>query len=1337
VRKSLSLMLATTVAALSFVGLSAVTAAPAQASPADDYMGGHFGDGNLPAGCVRDYHVTNPDNRCYHLKTDLNALDSPIIDVALVVPAAPDAELELRVMRQAIQSWEGGIHYLAGEMGMPWLKNGVKFHITPTIMGAAQADPTDPDQVSTYPLYDPEIVVIAADPVGEGIGVDPTDSGQTVSEQLALSLINRDSVPCHNIANPFSMDTWKDMPGYDGHHGDSGGIYNEDCGGGGGNTCFAIAGAVDPVPGETDTFPLFDLVQHEVGHCLTLGHVGDGAEAGWGPVPTTDIMSYTYDPPGINNCVSTMDVEGFAITMSKYLDRNGDGVVDAADRLEANDAVGLQGSPMQVFSPKDYRFASSSGSVWDCPQPNYDIVPGTTPETDWTPDPVKTDTPQLNVTSPEQGGDTPDGTVTVTGTVERRPNDAPTSDHASASDPTDDSTLLQTDLTQLDVDVTDLEVTATLKVVKLWSTTSGYSPGKYSVSIGGRQFDSYLYAAGDPTPKTMDHSALMGLPSGWSTWDTVANTVTFHIPRSYLTAASVAAPYTVFAMTSLATYDSAYTLVQEDRLPDAGQVGVTAPPETVAPNTSTKHVETKVLTPDGGAIFYPFESSAGEENNPLWGPVAGDRSDYYDLDVPDTAQVELSLSWGGGKSQLDLSTTGDATATAKGAKPEIITLDDFHGHLHIKVFPYLVAPYLGIENYTLTATIVTPALDTDADGVTDADDRCVSVPGPAPHGCPDADHDGVSDVLDTSGIVDKCPGKTGNDAEGCLTEAPGIVNLYVDDATTPVASEPVDVRHNSDTFSLPVTLSPGVHELRTEWVDRGTVVATDRRTVVYSTPTTDQDGDGVADGTDNCPSVPNAGQADLDHDGLGDVCDDDPDGNTRPTASITGPATGGVGDALEFSSNALDEEHDPLTYRWTYLLNGVESQTLGTNPGLQYTFVGPGTYTLKVVVAEASDPTRTVTATKTVTITPIAPPAQPPTAAFSIDHNPAPVDAPVTLDGSASTDPEHPNDTAALTYRWTYSLDNGPTQDLGTTEVVRTPFHRAGTYTVTLSVTDTDDHLTDTETKTLTVTNTAPTARGTATPNPAEAGTQVTFDATASTDAETPRALDYSWDFDGNGTEDAKGPTTTHAFGTAGDHVVKLTVTDPQGEADNQSIRVNTYGNNKPVAVIAGPTPDPAPAGTELTFDGTGSYDTPSGAEHGAAVATYAWSFGDGATATQAKPTHTYATPGNYTATLTVTDNKGQESNPAAVIVHVTGHDTGPNAEPTVTVQASPNPAAVHALVQFQATGHDPDGNTLSYNWTFGDGGTATGPAPGRSRPPSRRRPSRSWSTRSPRYLSC
>ena len=47
----------------------------------------------------------------------------------------------------------------------------------------------------------------------------------------------------------------------------------------------------------------------------------------------------------------------------------------------------------------------------------------------------------------------------------------------------------------------------------------------------------------------------------------------------------------------------------------------------------------------------------------------------------------------------------------------------------------------------------------------------------------------------------------------------------------------------------------------------------------------DDDGDGVCDASDNCPSVYNPSQADLDGDGSGDECDADRDGDGVPNAS--------------------------------------------------------------------------------------------------------------------------------------------------------------------------------------------------------------------------------------------------------------------------------------------------------------------------------------------------------------------------------------------------------------------------------------------------------------------
>ena len=84
--------------------------------------------------------------------------------------------------------------------------------------------------------------------------------------------------------------------------------------------------------------------------------------------------------------------------------------------------------------------------------------------------------------------------------------------------------------------------------------------------------------------------------------------------------------------------------------------------------------------------------------------------------------------------------------------------------------------------------------------------------------------------------------------------------------------------------------------------------------------------------------------------------------------------------------------------------------------------------------------------------------------------------------------------------------------------------------------------------------------------------------------------------------------------------------------------------NEAPVAVIGEP---PVVDGRQVQLTGDGSSD-PDGT-----VASYAWTFDDGNTSTEANPTHTYGADGTYTVELTVTDNQGLASDPVTIDVTV------------------------------------------------------------------------------------
>lgn len=184
-------------------------------------------------------------------------------------------------------------------------------------------------------------------------------------------------------------------------------------------------------------------------------------------------------------------------------------------------------------------------------------------------------------------------------------------------------------------------------------------------------------------------------------------------------------------------------------------------------------------------------------------------------------------------------------------------------------------------------------------------------------------------------------------------------------------------------------------------------------------------------------------------------------------------------------------------------------------------------------------------------------------------------------------------------------------------------------------------------------TNQPPTARANG-PYAGSVGQAIAFSSSGSADADGTIAS-WAWSF-GDGTTSTQA-NPSKAYAAAGSYTATLTVTDDRGATATSQAQVTVSGgggttNQPPTARANGPYT--GTAGQPIAFSSSGSSD-PDGS-----IASYAWSFGDGTTSTQASPPKTYAAAGTYTATLTVTDNGGlTASSQATVTVTAAGGGGG------------------------------------------------------------------------------
>ncbi len=235
----------------------------------------------------------------------------------------------------------------------------------------------------------------------------------------------------------------------------------------------------------------------------------------------------------------------------------------------------------------------------------------------------------------------------------------------------------------------------------------------------------------------------------------------------------------------------------------------------------------------------------------------------------------------------------------------------------------------------------------------------------------------------------------------------------------------------------------------------------------------------------------------------------------------------------------------------------------------------------------------------------------------------------VLFDASTST---APSNNPIATYSWNFG--DGRT-DSGVT--VSHSFNDAGTYVVTLTVTDQYSRTAATS-QTITVGGGAgPSASFLISPATPRIGENVNFNASASRPAPGRTIRSYDWDFGDGAQKTTTSPITAHDYQTSGTFTVTLLVTDDAGHATAANGSV-TVGTDAPTADFSYSPTSPA-AGAPVTFNGNAS-----SAISGRTIASWVWDFPGGtpATSSGATPTTRFTFAGTYNVTLTVTDSAGK-----------------------------------------------------------------------------------------------
>ncbi|MHA2611181.1 MAG: PKD domain-containing protein [bacterium JZ-2024 1] len=370
--------------------------------------------------------------------------------------------------------------------------------------------------------------------------------------------------------------------------------------------------------------------------------------------------------------------------------------------------------------------------------------------------------------------------------------------------------------------------------------------------------------------------------------------------------------------------------------------------------------------------------------------------------------------------------------------------------------------------------------------------------------------------------------------------------------------------------------------------------------------------------------------------------------NPPPIACIRATPTFGIAPLQVTFDGSCSFDQDgegTLTYDWSFPRGTPDTSA---SSSVVVTFTDPGPHTATLTVTDNEGLSDEVSTTIWVNLNP------PPVAIIDAEETVCMISGDtntcrLSFNGTRSYDPDNGTAPSAGISAFEWSVAPSGYTHSGSTATFEFDIADVGAQVVSLTVTDDDAGMPGPRTTTTSVLirilgNPAPVAVAECRPTYGNAPLKIQCTGAESFDPDATNVItNYSWDFDdGSGT--FTGILVSHEYTAAGTYTVTLTVTDDEGNTDEEFVVINVGPNPPPVAV-ATVTPGFCTAPCDVVLNGSGSYDP----DASNLITGYFWTItGPDANCTPASSSSSTFTlhcnsnaAGVYTAELEVTDDEG------------------------------------------------------------------------------------------------